>query len=438
MTTPTDNKHKRPSFAEVKAAALRSIAQVLARWLPGGKRVDNGKEYTAPNPTRADKHAGSLKVNLAKGTRADFATGDKGGDLIDLVRYLDGGTDVDACNRLADFLNVTPSSTPVPASSKTKTPEWVALLPIPDEAMRKCPPKHRQHGKPSKLWIYKDATGQPMWVLYRFDLGPDADGKPRKVFAPLTWGKNSSDGAYQWRWQGRPEPRPLLRLDELARRSADPVVICEGEKSADAAADLLPHYVATCWPTGTNSWQKADFAPLAGRDVLLWPDNDAPGLTCMDALAGHLRQLGAASVRVLALAVFSQRPGLDGNTPTFAAGGEWAEGGDAADAPAKGWTPAHLAELERTGVLFALAPTTPAAPPAEAPKAKPTSSRKTATKPNAATVPGGFRVTADGVFYAGEDGEARPVCSRLEILARTRDDKGHSWGLLVEFDDPDS
>lgn len=303
--------------------------------------------------------------------------------------------------------------------------------------MRKCPPKHRQHGKPSKLWIYKDATGQPMWVLYRFDLGPDADGKPRTVFAPLTWCKNSSDGAYQWRWQGLPEPRPLLRLDELARRSADPVVICEGEKSADAAAELLPHYVATCWPNGTNSWQKADFAPLAGRDVLLWPDNDAPGLTCVDALAGHLRQLGAASVRLLALAVFNQRPGLDGDTPTFAAGGEWAEGDDAADAPAKGWTPAHLAELERTGELFALAPSTPAAPTAEAPKTKPTSSRKTATKPEAATVPGGFRVTAGGVFYAGEDGEARPVCSRLEILARTRDDKGHSWGLLVEFDDPD-
>jgi uncharacterized protein (DUF927 family) len=52
-------------------------------------------------------------------------------------------------------------------------------------------------------------------------------------------------------------------------------------------------------------------------------------------------------------------------------------------------------------------------------------------------VPGGFRVTADGVFYAGEDGEARPVCSRLEILARTRDGTGNNWGLLVEFDDPD-
>lgn len=430
----SEQKTKRPSFAEVKAAAQHSIDRVLAHWLPSGKRVDGGKEYTAQNPTRTDKHAGSLKVNLNKGTWCDFATGEKGGDLIDLVKYLDGCTDVEACNKLADFLSVTASNTsPAPASSKAKAPEWVAVLPIPEGVMSKCPHQHRQHGKPSKVWIYKDAAGCSLMVLYRFDLGPDEHGKPRKAFAPLTWCKRA-DGTLAWRWQGLQEPRPLLRLDQLAVRTSAPVVLCEGEKSADAAAELLPHYVATCWPNGTSSWDRADFAPLIGRDVLLWPDNDAPGLTCMDAVADHLRKLGAASVRLLALPVFNQRPGLDGARVTFAKGGEWASGDDAADAAAKGWTPAHVAELERTGELFALAPAAiPATAPTTPAKAKPASSRK----PKAATLPGGFRLTADGVFYAGEDGEARPVCSPLTIMARTRDDKGGNWGLLVEFDDPD-
>lgn len=326
MAKTPDDKRQHSTFAEVKRAALQAIDRVLSHWLPGGKRVDGGKEYTAPNPTRADKHAGSLKVNLAKGTWSDFATGDKGGDLIDLVHYLDGGSEVDACNKLADFLGVVPgtASASAPASSKPKAPEWVPVLPIPDEAMRKVLQTHRQHGKPSKVWIYRAADGQPLMVLYRFDLGPDENGTPRKVFAPLTWCKHSGNGSLSWRWQGLPEPRPLLRLDELATRATDPVSLCEGEKAADAAAELLPGYVATCWPNGTNSWQKADFAPLAGRHVLLWPDNDAPGLKCMDALAEHLRQLGAASVRSVALTVFSQRPGFDGERPTFASGGEWA------------------------------------------------------------------------------------------------------------------
>lgn len=408
---------KRPSFAEVKAAALRSIDRVLAHWLPGGKRVDGGKEYTAPNPTRADKHAGSLKVNLGKGTWCDFATGDKGGDLIDLVHYLDGGSEVDACNKLADFLSLTADSDNTPASLPA-APAWVPVLPIPADAMAKVPKTHSRHGKPSKVWVYKDAQGQPLMVLYRFDLGPDADGKPRKEFTPLTWCRNAS-GSTQWRWASLPAPRPLLRLDALAQRPEAPVVLCEGEKSADAAAQLLPDHVATCWPNGANAWHKADFAPLAGRDVLLWPDNDKGGLACMRSLSDHLHQLGAASVRTVSLDVFSTR-------------GEWLEGDDAADALAKGWTPEQMAALVASGELFAAAP----AAEAETPKAKSSSGRKRARKPDAA-LPRGFRVTPAGVFYASEDGEPRWVCSRLEILARTRDKNGQNWGLLVEFDDPD-
>ncbi|MCO2639720.1 DUF927 domain-containing protein [Pseudomonas aeruginosa] len=427
---------RHPTFAQVKRAALQDIARVLAQWLPKGQTVDGGKEYTAPNPTRADKRAGSLKVNLAKGTWSDFATGDKGGDLIDLVRYLDGGTDIEACNKLAGFLRVSASSSSGPTAPVKQVQEWVPVLPAPDEAAHKIPPKHRQHGAPSKVWVYRDSEGAVLMVLYRFDV-KDEIGQPDKVFSPLTWCRRASDGVCAWRWKGLSEPRPLLRLDEIARRLDAPVVVCEGEKAADAAGELLPDHVATCWPNGANSWKKADFSSLAGRDVLLWPDNDALGLTCMDAVAEHLRQVGAASVRRLALKVFQQRPGISGERPTFTAGGEWSEGDDAADALAKGWTAAHLAELGRTGELFMLEPSEPQQSTTTT-KAKPlkVSTRNSgAEKP--APAPNGFRVTDDGVFYVGDDDQPRSVCTRLDILARTRDDKGHNWGLLVEFDDPD-
>ncbi|KKI24557.1 Uncharacterized protein AC502_2244 [Pseudomonas syringae pv. maculicola] len=430
---------KRPSFAQVKSAALRNIDKVLAHWLPNGKQVDGGKEYTAPNPTRTDKRAGSLKISISKGTWSDFATGDKGGDLIDLVRYIDGGTDVEACNKLADLLGVTADSAPAKsAPAKSKAPEWIAIQPIPAEAMNKCPVKHRQHGAPSKVWIYRDDKGQPLMALYRFDLGPDEDGKPKKVFAPLTWCKRSDGETAQWRWQGLPEPRPLLRLDELALRADAPVVLCEGEKAADAAADLMPSHVATCWPNGSNSWHKADLTPLKGRDVLLWPDNDDSGAACMDAVAHKLREIGAGSVRFIALEMFKRKPTRKNDRAAFAKGGQWDNGDDAADAPAKGWTADHFAELERSGELFGSVEE-PSAPeePEPTPKAKTKPTAKRPAKPKNDLMPGGFRLTPEGVFYAGDDGEARPVCSPLEILARTRDDKGHNWGLLVEFDDPD-
>jgi uncharacterized protein (DUF927 family) len=433
MSQRPNSAAKRPSFADVKAASLKDIERVLTHWLPNGKRVDGGKEYTAPNPTRSDKRAGSLKVNLSKGTWADFATGDKGGDLIDLVRYLDGGTDVEACTKLTELLNVTAGAAQsAPAPGKGKAPTWLAIQPIPAEAMKRCPVRHRQHGAPSKVWIYRDTDGQPLMALYRFDLGPDEDGKPKKVFAPLTWCQRSDGQTTQWRWQGLPDPRPLLRLDELAQRDTAPVVLCEGEKAADAAGELMPDYVATCWPNGSNSWHKADLAPLKGRSVILWPDNDSSGKTCMEDVAEKLNEIGAESVRLIALDAFKRKPSLKNDRAAFTKGGQWDEGDDAADALVRGWTAAHVAELERDGSLFV----SPADESSDEP-AEPKVAAKQPAKSKTDLLPGGFRLAPEGVFYTGDDGESRPVCSSLEILARTRDDKGHNWGLLVEFDDPD-
>ena len=73
MKASTSNA-RRPTFAQVKAVALQNIDRVLAHWLPNGKRVDSGKEYTAANPTRADKRAGSLKVNSVSYTHLTLPT----------------------------------------------------------------------------------------------------------------------------------------------------------------------------------------------------------------------------------------------------------------------------------------------------------------------------------------------------------------------------
>lgn len=91
-------------FGSVKAAALASIDAVLNRWAPGGKR--QGDEYLPTNPTRADSKAGSFSINLKTGAWGDFATGDKGGDLVALVAYIDGVKQSEAAARLAAFLGL--------------------------------------------------------------------------------------------------------------------------------------------------------------------------------------------------------------------------------------------------------------------------------------------------------------------------------------------
>jgi putative DNA primase/helicase len=96
--------NSRIEFADVKAASLRSLDFIIPRLLPGGKRV--GDEWVARNPTRNDAKPGSFKVNLKTGVWADFATGETGGDMIDLYVYLNGGSNVQGMNALADMLNV--------------------------------------------------------------------------------------------------------------------------------------------------------------------------------------------------------------------------------------------------------------------------------------------------------------------------------------------
>lgn len=96
----------RIDFVAVKRAALASLPALLARWLPDGRR--EGQEWTARNPTRTDRRAGSFKVNLRTGKWADFATGDRGGDVVSLAAYLSGTGQVEAARELARMLGLRP------------------------------------------------------------------------------------------------------------------------------------------------------------------------------------------------------------------------------------------------------------------------------------------------------------------------------------------
>jgi hypothetical protein len=96
----------RIAFGRIADAALAHADTVVRRWLPAGQR--HGVEWTALNPTRDDRHRGSFRVNLRTGAWGDFATGDRGGDLVALAAYLFRLSQADAAKRVADMLGVDP------------------------------------------------------------------------------------------------------------------------------------------------------------------------------------------------------------------------------------------------------------------------------------------------------------------------------------------
>ncbi|EGV18845.1 DUF927 domain-containing protein [Thiocapsa marina] len=364
------------------AAAIPHLERICARWLPDGKR--QGHDWIARNPTRDDRHAGSFAVSLHTGGCIDHATGEQCHDIVSTIRYLDGlATQGEAAQRVAAFIGADP--VPVPTAT-----------PIAKAAPKPMPIRPRTHpklGAPSREWEYRAGDGTLLAVVCRFETAQGKDYRPLTV---------TPEG---WFWRAPPSPRPLYGLDQLAARPEADVLLCEGEKAADAAALLLPATVAITTMNGARALAKSDWAPLSGRRVRIWPDRDGPGHRYAATAAALAYAAGAESVAMLDLSALAD---------------DLPDGWDAADALAEGWTPERISRMA-TWIEVAK----PSDPPVE-------------TAP--LHVPEGWKLTSRMVFEINpksETTELLPVCGPLRVIGRTNGPHGE-WGLVLVFRDHDA
>jgi len=159
-------------------------------------------------------------------------------------------------------------------------------------------------------WAYHSEKGEEIGHTARYQAGDDKDIIP---FFKREGGK--------WKSGGAEKPRPLYNRHDLHRHQSKPVLVAEGEKAADAARRVVgEHYVCSTWPGGTNAVLYADWQPLQGREVIIWPDKDGPGDKAAKDVANQCRKVGAKSVKVV-----KPPDGVE-------------SGWDLADAEAEGWT----------------------------------------------------------------------------------------------------
>lgn len=390
-------------FSRIAREALSSADRLVPFWCPGGHKA--GAEWKAPNPTRNDQHIGSFSVNLNSGVWADFATDDKGSDLISLKAYLTGCGQKEAARALADELRIDPHvagsvSAPSPAPKKSRT-EWVPVLPIPEGAPD-APVAHIKRGRPVATWDYLDQAGKLLGHVYRFQT---SDGG--KEILPVVWARNPSTGEEDWRWMQWTEPRPMYGLHRL--QDGKPVLIVEGEKCADAAHKLLAdQFCVLSWPGGGNAVGKVDWSPLARRKVLIWPDCDAqrhkdtkeilpeaeqPGIKAAERIAAALLELDA-KVRIVKIAAPGEKP----------------SGWDVVDAIAGGWGAGEIRML----LNMQRAPA--AAKAAEAPAPKPASRR-------------GAADWTDKLLY--RKGECAPCLANIVLILSNHE----AWAGVIGFDE---
>lgn len=318
-------------FQGLNRRLLADAEGLLRKWLPGGRSV--GKEYICAGLQGGEGR--SCSINLTTGKWSDFSNPDlRGRDLISLFSQIHGLKNGEAAKELErDYGNGAATPPPIKPNGHAKTnqnghappdtlPHQSASTPIvvPDNAPRPSF-RHPKHGESSKQWAYRNAAGDLIGYVARYD---PPDGK--KQYCPFTWtGK-------KWQPRGWLDPQPLYGADDLKLRPEAPVLVVEGEASADAARKLTSRYVVVTWPGGASRWHKADWRALYGRQIMFWPDNDEPGLQAMLGIAAILT--GKAEYRML-------RPPKD-KPPRW----------DAADAVSDGWTTTDLQALATTGAYL--------------------------------------------------------------------------------------
>lgn len=275
----SEEKAARPllDFAGLRSELLADSRQLLPKWFQAGKW--KGREFVIGN--LQGEPGESLSINSQTGQWQDFAIGAKGGDLIDLWAAIKGLDLYDAAISLGakPKLNGHTNGHARPASVR----EILTIAP-PAGPYYPAHFRHATHGLPSQFWVYRAPSTDPLHVIARYD---PAHGKE---IVPWTW------NGTKWIARAFPAPRPLYGLDKLG--ALPKVLLVEGEKAADAAQDVFPEFSCMTWSGGAKAHGKADWEPLRGRTVTLWPDNDAPGLEAMAMIAAILLKLNCTVWRI--------------------------------------------------------------------------------------------------------------------------------------------
>lgn len=168
--------------------------------------------------------------------------------------------------------------------------QWRQAGLLPDRGRE--PSRPAAVASPGRVVAHFDYTDEGGRVLYRVErVEPGRNGR-RKDFRVR---HPTAVGGWAAGLNGF-EPVPYLLENIAAADPAEPIFIVEGEKKAEALAQLGA--VATCNPFGAGKWPASFARHLSGRHVVILPDNDTPGRAHAEDVAAKIRDVVASVVRV--------------------------------------------------------------------------------------------------------------------------------------------
>ena len=209
---------------------------------------------------------GSFVLNLEAGTWFDFEN-DTGGGLIDLIKHMN--QDVNTVLKQFGYdLALQSNDSLLSGFSPLKT---------------KTASSAKSFSRQQMIDLYKQAIVKVKYadnfMVMRFPEGHFIKQK----YAPFTLNKDAT-------WSMK-RPEGLLPIYYTDKYPTKPIIINEGEKALRGSEAIYEGDSCT-WHGGVNSWEKADWSPIFGRDVWIFPDNDEAGIKCANEIGKMLKKNG--------------------------------------------------------------------------------------------------------------------------------------------------
>ena len=239
--------------------------------------------------------------------------------------------------------------------------------------------QQRDAGRLVATYDYTDESGKLLFQVLRY--------QPKR----FTQRKPGEDAGNKWVYTVKGIRQVPYRLPALLK--AETVFVVEGEKDVHTLEEW--EFTATCNACGARKWTRAHSIPLAGKDVVILPDNDDEGREHARIVAESLTGI-AKRCRVVDLP----------NLPPK---------GDVTDWKTNGGTKEKLIELL-------------------ADQAESSEEFSDSVPEDSEDIPR-FRNNDRGVWFINPDSAKKDklICPPFNILAMTRQRSGRNYGKLVRF-----
>ncbi len=310
------------SYGEIHAKLGDNIIDLSKQLLPliSKKRIEI---------TKHDIRCGSIRISLeaqSRGLWYRFSRNDEKGDLFDLIKVAQGLSNkqtaiewgksylgIEYKNLASEKFNLSVKhqdkdqeqiirdSNEKNIYEKVKTPDLKILTPVPLNAVG---------FNPKKLFYYQLSTKKQMLEdVYEYrNINNELCGyvirikdqtTDKKVTLPVVYTENDK-GIRSWRSRGFGDNRCLYNEQRLYN-SNKPVLIVEGEKTANNAQSLYPEFDVISWSGGAGSYDKSNWNVLQGKQVTIWPDNDKAGIDAAHNIKSLLENNNITKAKIIDL-----------------------------------------------------------------------------------------------------------------------------------------